>query len=78
MNRERNEQFMRARFDLSQDDQTCMFSEQAHHLELANRDEQEGEECVSIPGFVIGLVVGTGFALALLIIVVSNLPRWFS
>lgn len=78
MTRDQNESFMRARFDLSQDDQTCVFSEHAHHLELANRDEQDGEDCGGICGFVVGLVVAAGFALALLIIVASNLPGWLS
>lgn len=77
MNRERNEQFMRARFDLSQDDQTCVFSEHAHHLELANRDEQDGE-VVAVPWWLM-LAVVVGFAvlcggLARLVFLVERLP----
>lgn len=77
MNRERNEQFMRARFDLSQDDQTCVFSEQAHHLELANRDEQEGE-VVEVPWWLtLAVVVGFGAlcgGLARFVFLVERLP----
>lgn len=77
MNRERNEQFMRARFDLSQDDQTCMFSEHAHHLELANRDEQDGE-VVEVPWWLM-LAVVVGFSalcggLARFVFLVEKLP----
>lgn len=77
MTRDQNEQFMRARFDLSQDDQTCMFSEHAHHLELANQDEQDGE-VVELPWWLM-LAVVVGFAvlcggLARFVFLVEKLP----